>query len=274
MNERIDPLIIYLLIYVGQEVDRGAFVTLDFCFFLIVILYTADCREVLLSGNKTSAKYAISPLNNHEEFEVFCDQETQGGGWTVVQQRINGSLGFDRTWDEYKAGFGTVGGQSEIWLGNNRIHSLTTQKTELLIELTAFDGTEGFAYYSHFHITGEDLWYKLSVGGFSGNIPDKLELHNNLNFSVTKCRAATSYSGWWFTPSCGKALLNSNYGSETGSMMWSGFPHTGAHKGKIKKTTMKIRRKEGKVLFEVRIRDILVTLNCFCFEIESLASFG
>ena len=229
---------------------------------------------MLLSGNKTSAKYAISPLNNHEEFEVFCDQETQGGGWTVVQQRINGSLGFDRTWDEYKAGFGTVGGQSEMWLGNNRIHSLTTQKTELLIELTAFDGTEGFAYYSHFHITGEDLWYKLSVGGFSGNIPDTLELHNNLNFSVTKCRAATSSSGWWFTPSCGKALLNSNYGSETGSMMWSGFPHTGAHKGKIKKTTMKIRRKEGKVLFEVRIRDILVTLNCFCFEIKSLASFG
>ena len=51
-------------------------------------------------------------------------------------------------------------------------------------------------------------------------------------------------------------------------MMWSGFPHTGAHKDKIKKTTMKIRRKEGKVLFEVGIRDIL------CFEIKSLASFG
>ena len=223
---------------------------------------------MLLSGNKTSANHAISPLNNHEEFEVFCDQETQGGGWTVVQQRLNGSLSFDRTWDEYKAGFGTVGGKSEMWLGNNRIHSLTTQKTELLIELTAFDGTEGFAYYSHFHITGEDLWYKLSVGGFSGNIPDKLEWHNNLNFSVTKCGAATSSSGWWFTPSCGKALLNSKYGNETDSMMWSGFPHTGAHKDKIKKTTMKIRRKEGKVLFEVGIRDIL------CFEIKSLASFG
>ena len=40
-------------------------------FFFIVVLYTADCREVLLSGNKTSAKYAISPLNNHEEFEVL-----------------------------------------------------------------------------------------------------------------------------------------------------------------------------------------------------------
>ena len=242
--------------------------------FFIAILYTADCREVLLSGNKTSAKYAISPLNNHEEFEVFCDQETQGGGWTVVQQRINGSLGFDRTWDEYKAGFGTVGGQSEMWLGNNRIHSLTTQKTELLIELTAFDGTEGFAYYGHFHVAGEDLSYKLSVGGFSGNIPDKLGLHNTFNFSVTECGDGTSSSGWWFTPSCGEALLNSEYGHETGSMIWSGFPYTDAHKGKIKKTTMKIRRKEGKVLFEVRICDILVTLNCFCFEIKSLASCG
>ena len=274
MTELIDPLIIYLLIYVGQEVDRGAFVTLDFCFFFIVVLYTADCREVLLSGNKTSAKYEISPLNNHEEFEVFCDQETQGGGWTVVQQRINGSLGFDRTWDEYKAGFGTVGGQSEMWLGNNRIHSLTAQKTELLIELKAFDGTEGFAYYGHFHVAGEDLSYKLSVGGFSGNIPDKLGLHNTFNFSVTECGDGTSSSGWWFTPSCGEALLNSEYGHETGSMIWSDFPYTDAHKGKIKKTTMKIRRKEGKASFEVSIRDILVTLNCFSCEMSYLASFG
>ncbi|PFX18451.1 Fibroleukin, partial [Stylophora pistillata] len=204
----------------------------------------ADCREVLLSGCKTSAKYTISPLNNHEEFEVFCDQETQGGGWTVIQQRINGSVSFNRTWDEYKAGFGVMGVQLEMWLGNERIHSLTTQKTEILIELTAFDGTKGFAYYSHFHVAGEDLWYQLSVGGFSGNIPDKLVLHDTFNFSVTKCGAATSSSGWWFTPSCGEALLNSEYGHDTGSMMWSDFPVAGAHKGKIKKSTMKIRRTE------------------------------
>lgn len=201
---------------------------------------------MLLAGNKISGVYTISPLNIEDEFDVFCDQETQGGGWTIIQQRNNGSLSFSKTWGEYKAGFGTVGGQSEMWLGNDKIHNLTTKNSELLIQLEAFDGSKGFSIYSDFHVAGESDKYRLSLGNFSGNLPDKLGTHNNSNFTVGTC-ADLQGVGWWFSSSCGEVLLNSQYGQNTGIMKWNDFPNLGDAGGKLMKTIMKIRRTEGEV---------------------------
>ena len=199
---------------------------------------------MLLAGNKTNGVYTVSPLNNEDEFDVFCDQETQGGGWTVIQHRLDGTVNFSKTWNEYKAGFGS---QSEMWLGNDKIHSLTTKNTELLIQLESFDGKKGFAIYINFRIGDEDDQYVLSLGEFSGNLPNKLAAHNTSNFQVGTC-AEVQGSGWWFTLSCGEVLLNSLYGQGTGSMKWNDFPNVGDTGGKLKKTSMKIRRTEGEIL--------------------------
>lgn len=40
-----------------------------------------------------SGLYKIDP-DGLGEFEVFCDQKTAGGGWTVIQRRQDGSVDF------------------------------------------------------------------------------------------------------------------------------------------------------------------------------------
>ena len=100
---------------------------------------------------------------------MFCDQTTAGGGWTVFQKRLDGSVDFYRGWNDYKRGFGNLNG--EFWLGLDKIHRLTKAvKNRLRVDLEDTTGETAYADYDMFAVTSERAKYQLSIGTFSGII--------------------------------------------------------------------------------------------------------
>lgn len=82
-----------------------------------------NCKEVQERGNTISRIYNIQPSLSPKPFLVMCDLETEGGGWTYLHNRYDGSQDFYLNWHSYKVGFGNLGG--EFWLGLEHLHQLT-----------------------------------------------------------------------------------------------------------------------------------------------------
>ncbi len=132
------------------------------------IAYQKDCAELYKSGKQNSGVFTIDP-DGSNAFDVFCDQTTVGGGWTVFQKRQDGSVNFYRGWDDYKRVFGNLSG--EFWLGLEKIHRLTSSgQYKLRVDLEDFAGNTAYAEYDSFGVASEGNKYYLSVESFSGNI--------------------------------------------------------------------------------------------------------
>ncbi|XP_059899579.1 angiopoietin-2b [Gadus macrocephalus] len=177
-----------------------------------------DCADILRSGVKDNGIYSIRLPNSTQTVKVFCDMQTRGGGWTVLQHRWNGSVDFHRGWSDYKAGFGDPSG--EHWLGNDIIHQLTSsQDYSLQVRLRDRGGSEVFSHYDHFHVDAEDANYSLHAQGFSGTAGRTSSLtHSGTAFSTKDrdndgctCKCAQIASGGWWFEACGPSNLNGMY---------------------------------------------------------------
>lgn len=177
-----------------------------------------DCHELLQAGRTQSGVYTINP-DGKNEFEVFCDQKTNGGGWVVFQKRFLGLVDFFRDWASYRVGFGNLTG--EFWLGLDKIHRLTSLKrTILLVNLGDFNGASAHAMYDRFQVSSEENLFELhDLGKYSGTAGDSLKWHNGLPYSTKDhntgdCpdeECAKMYHGaWWYGDSI-RSNLNGKY---------------------------------------------------------------
>ena len=133
--------------------------------FAIVAAGLRNCAELYKAGERISGVYMINP-DYGDPFDVYCDQKTAGGGWTVIQKRLDGSVDFYRGWADYNRGFGNLNG--EFWLGLDKMYRLTKTRNEIRIELEDIKGKTVYADYNMFAVASERAKYQLSLGTYSG----------------------------------------------------------------------------------------------------------
>ncbi|GFR92869.1 angiopoietin-related protein 1 [Elysia marginata] len=137
-------------------------------------------------------------------------------------RRVTGSVNFDKKWDDYKQGFGSFDG--DFWLGNDKIHTMTSDGVfEIKIDLE-YKGKSAYAHYDSFYIAGENEKYKLRIGSYTGTAGDSFKYHNNRPFSTidrdndawSKSCATLHGGGWWFG-ACDHSNLNGKWGRKSGN---------------------------------------------------------
>ncbi|CAC5368645.1 Fibrinogen-like protein A,Ryncolin-4,Angiopoietin-related protein 7,Angiopoietin-related protein 1,Ficolin-3,Ficolin-1-B,Ficolin-2,Ryncolin-1,Tenascin-R,Fibrinogen-like protein 1,Angiopoietin-1,Tenascin-X,Fibrinogen C domain-containing protein 1-A,Tenascin-N,Ryncolin-3,Tenascin,Fibroleukin,Fibrinogen C domain-containing protein 1,Fibrinogen gamma chain,Techylectin-like protein,Ryncolin-2,Techylectin-5B,Angiopoietin-related protein 2,Angiopoietin-2,Microfibril-associated glycoprotein 4,Fibrinogen alpha chai len=205
-----------------------------------------DCSDLPVGSE--SGVYTIYPTN--AIFDVYCDMDIAGFGWTVFQSRMNGATDFYRGWIDYENGFGSL--TSEFWLGNNFIHLLTsTGNYKLYIYLEDFEGNSAYAEYFECILGDSATNYRLKVEGYCGTAGDSLKPHNGMMFStkdkdndIGQNGCAQLYIGaWWYT-GCHSSNLNgenlggqhSNYANGITWNTWTGQFYS------LKSTRMMIKR--------------------------------
>ncbi|XP_057158182.1 fibrinogen beta chain isoform X4 [Pan paniscus] len=214
----------------------------------IPVVSGKECEEIIRKGGETSEMYLIQPDSSVKPYRVYCDMNTENGGWTVIQNRQDGSVDFGRKWDPYKQGFGNVatntdgknycGLPGEYWLGNDKISQLTRMgPTELLIEMEDWKGDKVKAHYGGFTVQNEANKYQISVNKYRGTAGNALmdgasqlmgenrtmTIHNGMFFSTydrdndgwltsdpRKQCSKEDGGGWWYNR-CHAANPNGRY---------------------------------------------------------------
>ncbi|XP_060064887.1 microfibril-associated glycoprotein 4-like [Ylistrum balloti] len=203
----------------------------------------------MCSPHSTGVFDLIQPRYHHK-ITVLCDMDTHGGGWTVFQNRFDGSLSFNRTFGQYKETFRNFSG--EFWLGLEVSKYLCNYRPcEVRIELEDWEGVGKFALYSNFKIGWQALQYTLTIDGYSGTAGDAMGNLNGLKFSTFDREEEMNNTincpelrpaGWWYND-CGQSNLNGKYSIDNGvedcnAMTWHTFH--GSYRP-LKKSRMMLR---------------------------------
>jgi len=153
----------------------------------------------------------------------------------LIQQNVDASTFFNRSWAEFKVGFSDTRGN--YWLGNDLLSQLTlSRRYKLRFDIQDRNLSWYYTEYSSFFVFGESRNYTLHVSGYSGNAGDSFSYHNGMMFTTydrdndpwthTNSRnndnCAVLYAcGFWYK-SCGNCHVNAGdlawYSRQTGRL--------------------------------------------------------
>ena len=230
--------------------------------FDIELARPEDCNDLLHSGHNMSGIYTIWPRNRVMEgrpLEVYCDMDTDGGGWTLIQRRGNFGRSTDffyKDWASYKEGFGDL--DKDFWLGNDNIFAISNQKQYVArFDLKDVEGSKRYAQYDFFWIDDENHKYMLHIRDYKGDAGDSMyPRHDKQKFSTKDKKndswksgdCAVSFKGAWWYADCHDSNLNGLYlrgkhESQANGINWKTWK---GHKESLEETEIKLRPKESK----------------------------
>ena len=132
----------------------------------------------------------------------------QENGWITIQRRVDASVSFERSWDEYVGGFGDVDGN--YWLGLEAIHDLTAaQPMRLQIDVVPCNIPAVSIPYQQFHVGDAASEYLLTITSDTSGydtLYNSMNYHSRSKFSTydrdnddSSRHCASLYrAGWWF----------------------------------------------------------------------------
>ncbi|KAH8397461.1 hypothetical protein KR222_005185 [Zaprionus bogoriensis] len=182
--------------------------------------HATSCQQSYLA-KKGILQLKLSP--EAEPFYVRCADDD----WTVILNRTSDDLSFERSWLDYKEGFGNLA--SDFFIGLDKLHALTSsQLYELRIDLENFRGDVAYALYDAFAISGERELYALSLlGQFRDDVQPsagdslsyqagaKFSTFDNDNDNCVECNCAQRLrGGGWFNACSRTNVMGKYYGQQ------------------------------------------------------------
>ncbi|XP_078029454.1 tenascin-N isoform X2 [Epinephelus lanceolatus] len=237
--------IVTIIAYRGNKRSK----VVETIFKTVGLLYPfpMDCVQIMKNGNKKSGIYTVYINNDRSKpIEAYCDMETDGGGWLVLQRRTSGKLDFMKRWRQYIAGFGNM--TDEFWIGLDKIYELTNTPTQYELRFDLGLGTErAYAVYDNFKIAPVKQKFKLTIGNYRGTAGDAMTYHQGRPWTTVDSdndialgNCALTHRGAWWYKNCHLANPNGKWGDVRHSVGVNWEPWKG-HLVSLDFTEMKIR---------------------------------
>ena len=92
-------IIVFPFVLIAGQCDACIIIIIFVTFTILILLMTAcyhecceyrifDCRRYQEFGYTASGVYHVTPRNMLTQYEVYCDMETDGGGWMVRNKAL------------------------------------------------------------------------------------------------------------------------------------------------------------------------------------------